>query len=54
MEAYPLMLTVLVSSFLVLLLTGFPIAFVLGGTGLICGLIGWFLSAQGPIITRLR
>ena len=47
MEAYPLMLMVMVSSFLVLLLSGFPIAFVLGGVGLLCGLIGWFLSAQG-------
>ena len=47
MDAYPLMLMVMVISFLLLLMSGFPIAFVLGGVGLLSGLFGWFLYEQG-------
>ena len=47
MDAYPLMLMVMVISFLFLLMSGFPIAFVLGGVGLLSGPFGWFLYEQG-------
>lgn len=34
--------------FFILLMTGYPVAFSFAGTGLVFGLIGWFVGAFDP------